>query len=122
MGNLPLASNTSLTEIHDFLDHRGIQSINDISKWDDNGSWSDWQFGNVPNHLLQQLEMLKTELREATPVHKTEKDNWGWGPTGTYSTAKVYALLQQQKDRPLPARFWLEVWDSMAIPKVNFFF
>jgi hypothetical protein len=122
MGNLPLASNTSLTEIREFLDHRGIQSINDISKWDDNGSWSDWQFGNVPNRLLQQLEMLKVELREAAPVHKTEKDKWGWGSTGTYSTAKGYALLQLQKDRPLPLRFWMEVWDSMAIPKVNFFF
>jgi hypothetical protein len=122
MGNFPLASNASLTEIHDFLDHRGIQSINDISKWDDDVSWSDWQFGNVPNRLLQQLEMLKTELREAAPVHKTKKDNCGWRPTGTYSAAKGYALLQQQKDKPLPARFWLEVCDSTAIPKVNFFF
>ena len=94
MGNPPLASNTSFTEIHDFLDHRGIQSINDISKWEEDGSWSDWQFGNIPNHLLQQLEMLRVELREAAPVHKTEKDNWGWGPTGTYSAAKGYALLQ----------------------------
>jgi hypothetical protein len=122
MGNLPLASNASLTEIREFLDHRGTKSIKDISKWDDNGFWSDWQFGNVPNHLLQQLEMLRVELREATPVHKTEKDNWGWRSTGTYSAAKGYALLQLQKDIPHPTRFWMEVWDSMAIPKVNFFF
>jgi hypothetical protein len=62
MGNPPLALNAILTKIHDFLEHRGIQSINNISKWDKDGSWSDWQFDNVPDRLLQQLEMLKEEL------------------------------------------------------------
>jgi hypothetical protein len=108
--------------IHDFLECRGMQRIYDISKWDEDGSWTEWQFGTVPYHLLQQLEILKAELREAAPLHMTEKDTWGWGPTGSYSAAKGYALLQQQENRPLSARFWLEVWDSMAIPKVNFFF
>jgi ribonuclease HI/exonuclease III len=122
MGNPPIASNAGLKEIRDFLENRGIKRIFDISKWDEDGSWSEWQFGNVPDCLLQQLEMLKAELREAAPVHKTGIDTWGWGPTGIYTSARGYALLQQQQNRPLPARFWLEVWDSMAIPKVNFFF
>jgi hypothetical protein len=66
--------------------------------------------------------MLKAEVREAAPMHKTGKDTWGWGPTRIYTAARGYALLQQQQNRPLPTRFWLEVWDLMAIPKVNFFF
>jgi hypothetical protein len=62
MGRPPLASNASLNEIHVFLAQRGIQRISDISKWNEDGSWSDWHFGNVPNRLLQQLETLKVEL------------------------------------------------------------
>jgi hypothetical protein len=93
MGNPPIASNVGLREIHDFLENRGIQRIIDRSKWDEDGSWSEWQFGNVPNCLLQQLEMLKAELREAAPVHMTGKDTWGWGPTGIYTAARGYALL-----------------------------
>jgi ribonuclease HI len=122
MGRPPLASNASLNEIRAFLAQRGIQRISDISKWNEDGSWSDWHFGNVPNRLLQQLESLKAELRDAAPVHMNEKDKWGWGPTGSYSTAKGYAMLQSQKDRPPPAKIWKDVWDSTAIPKVNFFF
>ena len=77
MGRSSLASNASLNEIRIFLAHRGKQSISDISKWNEDGSWSEWHFGHVRNRLLQQFEMLKVELREAAPVHKTEKDNWG---------------------------------------------
>jgi hypothetical protein len=109
-------------EICEFLEYRGEKSIYDISKWDDNGFWTDWNFSNVPDHLLQQTTMLKEELRDAAPVHKTEDDKWGWGPSGSYSSAKGYELLQPQRDRTLPARFWMEVWDTMALPKVNFFF
>jgi hypothetical protein len=104
MGRSPLASNASLNEICVFLAQRGIQRISDISKWNEDGSWSDWHFGNVPNHLLQQLETLKVELQDAAPVHMNEKDKWGWGPTRSYSTAKGYAMLQCQKDRPPAAK------------------
>ena len=31
-------------------------------------------------------------------------------------------MLQPQRDKSLPARFWMEVWNSTALPKVNFFF
>jgi hypothetical protein len=89
MGNPPIASNAGLREIRDFLESRGMQRIFDISKWDEDGSWTEWQFGNVPDRLLQQLEMLKAELREAAPVHMTEKDTWGWGSTGTYTAAML---------------------------------
>ena len=122
MGRPSLASNAILNEIRIFLAHREKQSINDISKWNEDDSWSDWHFDNVPNRLLQQLEMLKAELRDAVPVHMNEKYKWGWGPTGSYSTAKGYAMLQCQKDKPSPAKIWKDVWDSTAIPKVNFFF
>ena len=122
MGRPPLASNANLNKIHVFLAQRGIQRISDISKWNEDGSWSDWHFSNVPNRLLQQLETLKAELRDAAPVHMNKKDKWGWGPTGSYSTAKGYAMLQCQKDRPPPAKIWKDVWDSTALPKVNFFF
>eukprot|EP00253_Pinus_taeda_P022763 PITA_22763 len=69
-----------------------------------------------------QTKTLKEELREVALVHKTEKDKWGWGPTGVYSSAKGYELLQSHRDRSLPARFWMEVWDPLALPKVNLFF
>lgn len=97
-----------------------------ISKWDESGFWIDWNFSNIPDHLSQQTETLKEELREAALVHKTEKDKWGWGrgwgPIGVYSSTKGYELLQSHTDRSLLARFWMEVWDPLALPKVNFFF
>jgi hypothetical protein len=52
MRHPPLASNTSLSEIYEFLEHRGKKSIYDISKWDDDGFWIDWNFSTVPYHLL----------------------------------------------------------------------
>lgn len=55
-------------------------------------------------------------------MHKTEKDKRGWGPTGVYSSAKGYRLLQSHRDISLPTRFWMEVWDPLALPTVNFFF
>jgi hypothetical protein len=52
MGNPPIASNAGLREIRDFLENIGIKRIFDISKWDEDGSWSEWQFSNVPDCLL----------------------------------------------------------------------
>jgi hypothetical protein len=99
-----------------------MESIYDISKWDDDGFWTDWNLNTVPDHLLQETTTLIEELRDPTPVHKSEDDKWGWGPSGVYSLVKGYELLQPQRDKTLPTRFWMEVWDSTTLPKVNFFF
>ena len=94
----------------------------DISKWNESRFWIDWDFRDIPAHLMQQSEILKQELREAAPVHQSEKDKWGWGPTRAYTSVKGYELMQTHRDRIHPAKFWKEVWDPMALPKVNFFF
>ena len=52
MGHPPLASNTSLHEICEFLENRGEKNVYEISKWNDIGFWTDWNFSNVPDHLL----------------------------------------------------------------------
>ena len=90
MGHSPLATQDRLHEICEYLENKGDKTLYDISKWNESGLWIDWEFRDIPTHLLQQSEMLKQELREAAPVHKSEKDKWGWGPTRAYTSAKGY--------------------------------
>jgi hypothetical protein len=50
------------------------------------------------------------------------KDIWGWGKTGVYTTAEGHRTLQASKISSQTTTFWEDVWEPLAIPKVNFFF
>ena len=48
MGRDPLAENEEITELREWLESTGINSIYDLSKWDHRGDWAGWDFHGVP--------------------------------------------------------------------------
>jgi len=48
MGHDPLAENKEITELREWLESMGINSIYELSKWDHHGDWSGWDFHGVP--------------------------------------------------------------------------
>ena len=105
MGHAPIANNTDLAEIRILLKERGIKRVFDISEWDEGGNWMAWRLNDIPECLLQQVNTLKTELKDVVPVHKFVEDSWGWGSSGIYSSAKGYAALQPQREISHPSSF-----------------
>jgi hypothetical protein len=57
-------------------------TLYDISAWNDNGSWRDWNLGDVPQHLIAQAHRLTMLLKGAAPIQKTFPDSRGWGNKG----------------------------------------
>jgi len=55
-------------------------------------------------------------------ITRSMKDSWGWGQSGVYTTAAGYRALQASRISRQTPTFWKNVWDPLALPKVNFFF
>jgi hypothetical protein len=104
------------------MERAGVNSLYDLSKWDQRGDWAGWDFHGVPARLSLQQSMLEDLLEDAAPVNRTMKDRWGWGQTGVYTTAAGYRALQASRNSSQTPAFWKNVWEPLAIPKVNFFF
>jgi hypothetical protein len=66
--------------------------------------------------------MLVDLLEDVAPVNRTMKDSWGWGQTGVYTTIAGYIVLQASRNNSQTSAFWKNVWEPLALPKVNFFF
>jgi len=122
MGREPLAENGEITDLRNWLERVGVNSLYDLSKWDHRGDWAGWDFLGVPPRLSQQQSTLVDLLEEASPVNRFIKDRWGWGKTGVYTTTTGYRALQVTRNTSHTPAFWKRVWDHLSIPKVNFFF
>jgi hypothetical protein len=122
MGKEPLAENENIAELRDWLERAGINNLYDLSKWDQRGEWAGWDFHGIPARLALQQSTLEDLLEDAAPVNRSMKDRWGWGKTGVYTTAEGYNLLQASRNNSQTPAFWKDVWEPLAIPKVNFFF
>ena len=94
MGNSPLSSIESLSEIKAQLTNKSFLRLADICIWDRDGSWVGWTFPVLPNHLISQKNLLILSLSGITPVNYFYKYSWGWGRTGKYSTAQGFSTLQ----------------------------
>ena len=69
-----------------------------------------------------QIFLLISTLTGLALVHKSFKDKWGWGSSGSYSAANGYLAYQQlPHDSSLIPVFWKSLWSSYCLPKVNFF-
>ena len=90
MGHPPLDESNDFTELRDWLKEKGIRKIDDISEWDTNGNWLQWNLPRPPEHLYTQLASFKNAISDYAPVHKDEEDHWGWGKTGVYTAKQGY--------------------------------
>eukprot|EP00253_Pinus_taeda_P006485 PITA_06485 len=81
-----------------------------------------WDFQGVPARLSLQQTLLEDLVEEAAPVNRSMKDSWGWGQTNVYTIAAGYRVLQASRNNSQTLAFWKNVWESLALPKVNFFF
>lgn len=117
-----MAENDEIAELRDWLERAGINSIYDLSISDSHGDWAGWDLHGVPARLSDQQNQLEDLLKDVAPVNRYMRDNWGWGLTGVYASAEGYRALQGSKNSIHPATFKKQVWDPLALPKVNFFF
>jgi exonuclease III len=118
----PLEDNEEITDLKEWLERAGINSVYDLSKWDSHDDWKGWDFFGVPDRLKQQQCILEELLEEAAPVNRKTKDSWGWGRSGIYTVSEAYNALQPDRNCSKSPDFWRKVWDPLALPKVNFFF
>eukprot|EP00253_Pinus_taeda_P016670 PITA_16670 len=97
-------------------------TIFDISNWDHRYEWTGWAIPDPPAHLQTQINSFLDLLEDVAPIHRSMKDRWGWGHTGEYTTAEGYKAYQTTGNNKHSAAFWKNVWEPLALPKVNFFF
>ena len=71
--------------------------------------------------LQPKFNSLKEKLTGCAPLHQNIKDKYGWGIRGVYTTALGFKSLQQNQDPIRNKKLWRFVWDSMGLPKFNFF-
>jgi hypothetical protein len=121
MGREPLAKNMDIIDLRDWMERAGVNILYDLSKWDQHGDWAGWDFHGVLARLSLQQSMLIDLLEDAALVNRTMKDSWGWGQTGVYTIAARYKVLQASRNSSQTLAFWKNVWEPLAIPKVNFF-
>eukprot|EP00253_Pinus_taeda_P031382 PITA_31382 len=100
----------------------GKQSIFDISIWDQRDEWTGWAIPDPPAHLRSQLNTFLDLMDDAAPIHRSMQDRWGWGQSGEYTIAEGYKAYQTTGNNKHSAAFWKNVWEPLALPKVNFFF
>eukprot|EP00253_Pinus_taeda_P031968 PITA_31968 len=122
MGHPPLFENNEIAGIRAWLRSRGIRKIEDLVEWDEDDNWKCWNLPNIPEHLIEQLNLFIAEIADFAPVHKNEEDSWGWGQTGVYSAKQGYIQMQSKKDSVHPEGVWKLIWECFSIPKINFFF
>jgi ribonuclease HI len=122
MGKAPLAENEDIADLRNWLVRAGIKNLYNLSKWDQQGDWIGWDFHGIPARLAQQQSELEDLLEDAAPINRYMKDRWGWGKSGVYTTAEGHSILQASKISSQTPAFWKDIWEPLAIPKVNFFF
>lgn len=122
MGRNSLMNNEEISELRDWLISTGKHTIFDISNWDHRDEWTGWAIPDPPAHLQTQINSFLDLLEDAAPIHRSMKDRWGWGHTREYTTAEGYKAYQTTGNNKHSAAFWKNVWELLALPKVNFFF
>eukprot|EP00253_Pinus_taeda_P011429 PITA_11429 len=122
MGKEPLRDNKDIANLREWLKQAGVNTFFDLSKWDQRGDWAGWDFHGVPERLTHQQTLFEDMLEEAAPINRTMKEKWGWGQTGIYTTTIGYRAVQTSNNSRENTAFWKNVWDPLALPKVNFFF
>jgi len=117
-----------------YLNSKGIQRLDQISKWDaDTGAWTSWDFliywetvwtwGLViPPHLESSYQALHKNLQNRAPIKKGAADGFRWDPTGSsYNIKSGYQFICNNTYQTPVWNQWRTIWKCEAIPKVKFF-
>eukprot|EP00253_Pinus_taeda_P033369 PITA_33369 len=123
MGLQPLNTIERAIPIILHLNCKGIQRLDQISKWDeDTGAWSNWEFPAIPSILATSLKALQENLQNRAPIKKGATDRLRWDPTGSSYTIKSGHHYICNSTYQIPIwNHWRIVWKSEAIPKIKFF-
>ena len=116
LGNSPLSTVFSLTEIKLWMINQGLLRVANICIWDSAGNWVGWTFPEIPVHLLSQHKLLISFLFGLAPIHCSSKDQWGWGQIGFYSAAQGFSVLQTPYVSCLSPACWKFVWYPYILP------
>lgn len=123
MGLLPTNSVEEAIPIIHYLHSKGIQRLDQISKWDEeSGAWLSWEFPDIPPHLGSSLQALIKNLQNRAPIKKGALDGLRWDPTGSgYTIKSGYQFICNSTYQSPVWNQWRIIWKSEAIPKVKFF-
>jgi hypothetical protein len=95
-------------------------TLYDISAWNENGSWKEWNLGGVPDHLNNQAQILFSSLKGEAPILRVTPDSRGWGTNG-YSVKDGYNTLLSTLRVYQNSTKWKNIWSQDSLPKINFF-
>ena len=89
----PLSYVPQLHEIMNWSKNKGLIHLADICMWDYDGSWSGWNFPDLPVQFNSHKSVLISHLTGLDPVHYSYKYRWKWGAYGFYSAANAFQSL-----------------------------
>eukprot|EP00253_Pinus_taeda_P033267 PITA_33267 len=123
MGLPPLNTIDEAIPLIHHLNCKGIQRLDQISKWDANaGAWMEWEFPATPPVLESSLKVLQNNLQNRAPIKKGAADGFRWDPTGSIYTIKSgYQHIYNDTYQTPIWNHWRIIWKSEAIPKIKFF-
>ena len=104
------------------MEENQIQSLDDISYWDQKGRWVKCTSLNFERELSQQWKILKRALSGSSPTELTDRDRRIRGPKYyNYTVKEIY--FQQSTDGNTFSRneIWNIIWRSDVIPKIMLF-
>ena len=93
LGNSPLSSDNSFSEIKLWMTNKGLLWLADICSWDAEGNWVDWKFPKTPDRLILDQTKLIKSLSGLSPVYFSLKDKWGLGAFRVYSVGHGYSEI-----------------------------
>ena len=122
MGEQPIGQNTGIQNIKEWAQNSNLNSLWDISSWEEDGSWKDWHMDNLPIQLYDEKKCLLSLLQGKTPSSKSRHDKRGWGQrSGSYSAKEGYKVFTSAPHvAPNPAA-WTFIWHYPFVPKIDFF-
>ena len=70
---------SSLDYLRIWLKSKGKNNLYDISEWNRNGTWKNWNLGEVPIFLLNESHQFLMILNGSSPIHLNLNDSREWG-------------------------------------------
>lgn len=68
MSSEPIADDSSLSQLKEWMDRAGVKMLWDLSQWDKR-SWQRWRNLEVPSHLSNDYASLLTHLKGKAPLN-----------------------------------------------------
>ena len=120
MGDPPLDQTCDLEDLKTYLLSNNITTIWDISIWNQDGSWKDWNIP-CPPHMTDAKRQLLRMLKGKSPEASSVKDSKGWGNrSGKYSTSTGYHLLADTVNHD-NSDLWKRIWAVKKSPQNQIF-